>query len=82
MKELKAKNYKTLEQFAAAEKLAIDTIKFYDFSMPQMTGLGNEPALMAASVKAEPNKVVGPIKVKEQYIHVQSGIQAENSGKI
>ncbi len=64
MKELKAKNYKTLEQFAAAEKLAIDTIKFYDFSMPQMTGLGNEPALMAASVKAEPNKVVGPIKGK------------------
>lgn len=64
LKEMKSNEYKTLEQFATAEKLAVDTIKFYSFSMSNMTGLGNEPALMAASVKAELNKVVGPIKGK------------------
>jgi peptidyl-prolyl cis-trans isomerase D len=71
LKEMESKDYKTLEQFATAEKLAIDTIKFYDFSIPTMTGLGNEPALMAASVKAELNKVVGPIKGKNGLFMLQ-----------
>jgi len=71
VKDVAAKGYTTLAQCATAEGLKVDTIKLYDFSMRKMAGLGNEPALMAAAVKAEPNKVVGPIKGKNGVFMMQ-----------
>lgn len=71
MKELTAKNYQTLEQFAAAEGVSVDTVKYYDFSISNMTALGNEPAVMAAAVTAELNQVVGPVKGKNGVFMLQ-----------
>ncbi len=70
-KELSAKNYKTLAQFSQAEGLNVDTVKFMDFSMSSLTGLGNEPAVIATAMKTEPNKVVGPLKGKNGVFMLQ-----------
>lgn len=69
--EITSKGYKSLEQCAKAEGLLVDTVKFFDFSMRNITGIGNEPALMAAAVKAEQNKLFGPIKGKNGVYMIQ-----------
>jgi len=62
--KITAMNPTTLAQFGVAEGLKIDTARYVNFSMRRITGAGEEPALVAAVMSAEPNKVSAPVKGK------------------
>lgn len=64
VKDITGKNLTSLAQFSEAEGLRIDTAKYVNFSLRRITGVGEEPALIAAAMKAEPNKLSGPVKGK------------------
>lgn len=62
--DISAMKVTTLAQFSQAEGLRIDTAKYVNFAMRRITGAGEEPALIAAAVKAEANTLTGPVKGK------------------
>ncbi|MCE5204908.1 MAG: SurA N-terminal domain-containing protein [Porphyromonadaceae bacterium] len=60
--DLKARNLTSLNDYAAAMNATVDTVRFVNFTTPNITGLGVEPVLNAVSAFAPVNKLVGPMK--------------------
>jgi len=60
--DLKAKNATSLMALAQSAKLNIDSVRFVNFSIKRMTGVGEEPALIAAVTTAPVNKMSEPVK--------------------
>ncbi len=60
--ELKAKNLKSLDQYASNMSSKIDTVKFVNFAANSLAGLGHESALNIYSAQGQVNAVSGPIK--------------------
>lgn len=52
---------KSLAGIAAAFEAQVDTASFVNFNLPSVSGLGMEPAVVAAATKAAPGTLVGPI---------------------
>ena len=52
---------KTLAGYAAAMEASVDTAQFVNFGLTYISGLGNEPKVIAAAHTAEVGQVVGPI---------------------
>ena len=52
---------KTLAGYAAAMEANVDTAQFVNFGLTYISGLGNEPKVIAAAHSAEVGQVVGPI---------------------
>lgn len=79
VKELSAKSYASLAQFSQEEGLRIDTARYVNFSLRRITGAGEEPALIAAVMKAEPNVLSGPVKGKNgvYFFQVLNKTQSE-----
>lgn len=49
---------KSLEGYAASLGVTVDTARFANFNSRSIMGLGNEPAIVEAALKAQPNQVV------------------------
>ncbi len=62
--KLSSKSITSLQELAASEGAKVDTAKYVNFSLQRITGLGDEPALLAALVKSEPGKISQPLKGK------------------
>jgi peptidyl-prolyl cis-trans isomerase D len=62
--DFKAKSKTSLETLAQSTHLGIDTARFVNFSINRITGIGEEPALIAAATSAPQNKMSAPIKGK------------------
>ena len=62
MEELKAKSATSLEAYAEALSLNIDTARFVSFTTGPIRGIGMEPALEALAPVAEMSKMSAPIK--------------------
>jgi len=60
--DLKAKNATTLAALAQTMKLNVDSARFVNFSLRRITGIGEEPALVAAATSASVNKMSEPVK--------------------
>lgn len=60
--DLKTKNVSTLEAYAGVLNTRVDTVRFVNFSIPSISGLGREPLLNVSSKYSELNKVEGPAK--------------------
>jgi len=52
---------KSLEAIAATYETKVDTASFVNFNLASISGIGSEPAVLAAATKAEEGAVVGPI---------------------
>lgn len=59
---LKAKNLKSLNEYASNMSSKIDTVKFVNFAANSLAGLGTESALNIYSAHGQLNAVSGPIK--------------------
>jgi len=62
---------KSLEGYAAVLEADIDTAKFVNFNLGSISGLGNEPAVVAAALKAQKGEVAGPIAGKNNVVVLQ-----------
>jgi len=62
--DLKLMNKTSLETLAQTAKVGIDSARFVNFSINRITGIGEEPALIAAVTSATENKLSEPIKGK------------------
>jgi len=62
--DLKEMNKTSLEALAQSAKVGIDSARFVNFSINRITGIGEEPALIAAVTSASENKLSEPIKGK------------------
>lgn len=60
--DLKAQNLTSLEAYATAMDSRTDTVRFVNFTTPNISGLGFEPALNAVSAFAPLNMVAGPME--------------------
>ena len=60
--DLKAKNLKSLNEYAAAMSSKVDTVKFVNFAANSLAGLGHESALNIYSESGQLNVVSGPVK--------------------
>lgn len=58
----KAKGASSIEQLAQANNWTVESANNINFGSFQVPGAGVEPALVAAAVAAQPNKLTGPIK--------------------
>ena len=57
-----SQNLSSLEGYAAAMNSVTDTVKFVNFTTRNITGVGFEPILNAASAFAPLNSIAGPMK--------------------
>lgn len=62
--KLSSKSITSLQELAASEGAKVDTAKYVNFSLQRITGLGDEPALLASLMKSEPGKISKPLKGK------------------
>ncbi len=62
MDDLKSQNLSSLNAYATSMSAHTDTVRFVNFNVQNITGLGFEPALNAVSEFAPLNEVVGPMK--------------------
>lgn len=62
MADLKAKNLTSLEQYAEAMHSKPDTVRFVNFTTPNITGLGFEPVMNAVSAFAPLQTTSQPLK--------------------
>ena len=62
---------KSLAGYAAALNAKIDTAQFVNFNLRSITGLGAEPAVIAAALSAQPGQMVGPIAGKNNVVVLQ-----------
>ncbi len=62
---------KTLQGYAQAFGADIDTAKFVNFNLASISGLGNEPAVIASALKADKGALVGPIAGKNNVVVLQ-----------
>ena len=60
--DLGSQNLSSLEAYAAAMNSVTDTVKFVNFTTRNITGVGFEPILNAASAFAPLNSIAGPMK--------------------
>jgi len=60
--DLKAKNATSLAALGQSTGLKVDTARFVNFSINRITGVGNEPTLVAAATAATPQKISEPVK--------------------
>jgi len=60
--DLGSQNLSSLEGYAAAMNSVTDTVKFVNFTTRNITGVGFEPILNAASAFAPLNSIAGPMK--------------------
>jgi peptidyl-prolyl cis-trans isomerase D len=68
---LKAKNLKSLDEYAASMSSKVDTVKFVNFAANSLAGLGHESALNVYSAHGQLNAVSGPIKGDNGVLAVQ-----------
>lgn len=59
---LKAKNLKSLNEYAANMSAKVDTVKFVNFAANSLAGLGRESALNVYAAHGQLNTLSGPIK--------------------
>ena len=62
---------KSLAGYAAVLEADIDTAKFVNFNLGSISGLGNEPAVVASALKAQTGELVGPIAGKNNVVVLQ-----------
>lgn len=60
--DLKARNATSLAALGQSTGLKVDTARFVNFSINRITGIGNEPTLVAAATSATPQKISEPVK--------------------
>ncbi|MCK9311640.1 MAG: SurA N-terminal domain-containing protein [Bacteroidales bacterium] len=59
--DLKAKKAATIESLALSTNMKIDSVRFVDFAIRRMTGVGDEPAMIAAVTNAPVNQMSAPV---------------------
>jgi len=59
--DVNAKGATSLDEIATAFDAKVDTASFVNFNLSSVTGLGVEPAVVAAALKAAPGTVLAPI---------------------
>ena len=69
--KLAAVSDKSLDGYAKALDTKVDTAQFVNFNLGSITGLGAEPAVIAAALAAQPGQVVGPIAGKNNAVVLQ-----------
>jgi len=62
--EMSAKKVGSLSELGSAEGLKVDSAKFVNFSLRRITGIGDEPVLIAAVMNSEKGKISEPVKGK------------------
>ena len=62
--EFTAKKAGSLSELASSEGLKVDSAKFVNFSLTRITGIGDEPALIASVMSSEKGKISEPLKGK------------------
>lgn len=60
--ELEKENPGSLDGYAEAMEVVVDTVKFVNFSTRNISGLGHEPVMNAFSAFAPENSIAGPAK--------------------
>ncbi|OJU47288.1 MAG: hypothetical protein BGN96_06105 [Bacteroidales bacterium 45-6] len=68
---LKAKNLKSLNEYAANMSSKVDTVRFVNFAANSLAGLGHESALNIYSAHGQLNAVSGPIKGDNGVLAIQ-----------
>lgn len=69
--KLKAKNLKSLSEYATNMSSKIDTVKFVNFATSSLAGLGREPVMNVYSAHAKINEVSGPLKGENGVFAIQ-----------
>ncbi|HET9570984.1 MAG TPA: peptidylprolyl isomerase [Bacteroidales bacterium] len=64
IKDIQSKKAASLPQLAQALKVNVDSAQFVNFSSRRITGLGEEPALVAAVTSAPLNQLSAPVQGK------------------
>jgi peptidyl-prolyl cis-trans isomerase D len=77
-KELKAKNLRTVYDYAVAMNSQVDTVRYIDFSTARIAGIGVEPKLNASVSFAPLNQVSEPV-VGNNGVYVFSVINRSKS---
>lgn len=62
---------KSLAGIAAAYDAKVDTASFVNFNLASISGIGAEPKVLAAALKAEPGAFVGPIAGRNNAVALQ-----------
>ena len=69
--DVKAKGATNLEDLATAYEAKVDTAQFVNFNLSTISGLGAEPAVIAAALKAAPGTVLDPIAGRNSAVVLQ-----------
>ena len=64
VEELSSKHAGSLAELSATEGLKVDTARFVNFSLRRITGIGDEPALLAAVIDGVKDRMSQPVKGK------------------
>ena len=69
--DINSKADKSLAGLASAFEAKVDTASFVNFNLSSVSGLGVEPAVIAAATKAAPGTLVGPIAGRNAAVMLQ-----------
>ena len=71
VEDVKAKGASSLEDVAAAYEAQVDTARFVNFNLQSVSGLGVEPAVIAAALKAAPGSAIAPVAGRNAAVVLQ-----------
>lgn len=71
VEDVKAKGASNLADVAAAYEAQVDTARFVNFNLQSVSGLGVEPAVIAAALKAAPGSAIAPVAGRNAAVVLQ-----------